>query len=87
MKESDMEKGIRITIADDVSHTVNTHSVNDDMRHMIGKKHIIGGIAHTTYGKAGIVGGFYWHPKDLIEIPVAEKKSQIFHFDVKKLVI
>ncbi len=85
MKVSDMEKGMSITIADDVSHTVNTHSVNNDMRYMIGKKYRIQSVIDTTHGKAGVVGGFYWHPEDLIEIPVPEKEPQIFHFDIERL--
>jgi hypothetical protein len=84
MKESEMGKGTHIIIADDVSNTINTHTVNDDMRYMLGKEYRMQGVVDTTHGKAGIVGGFYWHPDDLIEV-VAEKKSHRFHFDIKHL--
>ncbi len=84
MKESEMEKGTHIIIADDISNTIKTHTANDDMKYMIGKKYRIDGIANTTHGKAGIVNSFYWHPDDLIEV-VAERKSHRFHFDTKEL--
>ena len=84
MKESEMGKGTHIIIADDISNTINTHTVSDDMRYMKGKKYRINDIVETPHGKAGVVNGFYWHPADLIEV-TGEKKSHRFHFDIKHL--
>ncbi len=85
MKESEMEKGTHVTISDDASYTKKTHTVNDDMMYMQGKKYKIDSVIDTTFGKAGVINGFYWHPGDLIE-EVAKRKSHRFHFDTKELI-
>lgn len=84
MKESEIEKGLHIIIADDISKTKNTHNTCTEMNNMRGGKYKINGIAGTSHGKAAIVNGYYWHPNDLVEL-VAEKKSKRFHFNIKHL--
>jgi len=65
--------------------TRNTHTVNGSMVKMQGKQHRIEDIQTTKYGKAAIIGDYYWHPNDLTELG-GKKEPNNFHFDVKELV-
>lgn len=86
MKESEIEKGLHITISNDPVNTERTHTVNDEMYKMRGKPYIINDVISTGHGPTAVIGSYYWHPKDLVENqPV--KKSQLFHFDMRRLVI
>jgi len=87
MKESEMEKGMHITISDDPYRTSQTHTLTREMRNMAGKQYRIDSITNTKYGKAAMINSFYWHYHDLAEISVPEKKAHIFHFDVERLEI
>ena len=84
MKDSEMKKGMYVTISDNPVNTSRTHTANGAMRRMAGKTYNIRSIFNTSHGLAAEVSGWTWHPKDLTEARI-EKKSQIFHFDAKEI--
>jgi len=71
--------------------TSQTHTVTEDMTHMVGKKYNIEKIKQSYYGLAAVIHSYYWHPEDLeyYELPYAAKKKKPLNvcFDVKELII
>jgi hypothetical protein len=86
MKDSEMKKGMYVTISKDPVNTSRTHTTNGAMRKMAGKTYTIHRVYNSSYGVAAEVLGWTWHPKDLIKART-EKKPQTFHFNAKELVI
>ncbi len=83
-----MEKGVHVIISDDISETHRTLSSCDEMHNMKGVKggmHIIQEVIESDCGLAARIGGFTWHPNDLIEVYPPKKKAQEFHFDIEEL--
>jgi len=79
-------KGTHVTIAQDISKTIDSHSANNEMKKMRGKPFIVERV-EERYGETVIhVGGYMWHPDDVIEI-VPRRKSNPFHFNIEELII
>ncbi len=87
MKEHEMEKGLVVIISTNPSNTIRTHDINVSMKTMFGKQYTIERIEKSSHGLAAIIEGWMWHYDDLEERLAPEKKAQIFHFDVERLVI
>ena len=87
MKELEMEKGMHVIIAEDISRTAETHTVTHEMMNMKGKAYTIEAIRDSRYGMTAKIKSFSWHYDDLKERLAPEKKAQMFHFNVDRLVI
>ena len=86
MEESKMEKGMHVTISDDLSNTERAYGTNSDMRQMPGKTYRIDSVNNGSKGVYAVVNHYSWHPKDLTEYS-SRKKPEPFHFNVEELSI
>ena len=86
MKSNRMAKGVHVTISNDLSNTDRTHQTNNDMIKMKGNTYKIEAVQGTSHGTGAYIGGYVFHPSDLIELS-PRKKKQEFHFEVKELII
>lgn len=89
MNENEMCKGMRVRIETSM-HTRQTHTVNHDMEYMIkGKYKIEKVVEKSTHGITAQIGGFWWHPKDLVSLekPISPPNVEVVNFDVKELVL
>jgi len=87
MKESEIKKNVYVVI-NSSDATTNTHSSSRVMRSMVGETHKIKYTIKTRHGKAAIINGYYWHPKDLsllIKPKIEKPKTQ--YFNPKELVL
>ena len=89
MKVTELCKGMRVCIETSIN-TRQTHNTNSDMEYMIkGKYKIEEVVENTAHGIAAQIGGFWWHPADLVSLEksIAPLKVEVVNFDIKELVL